>query len=98
MRARIAGAEFVTSAGAISLTVSIGAASGTGQTTVDALLAAADAALYQAKAAGRNRVVYAAADDGGGAKVRNSSARGDNDAPKSEKEIKTGKKGGPPVA
>jgi diguanylate cyclase (GGDEF)-like protein len=59
LRARIAGAEIATNAGAISLTVSIGAAPGTGQSAVDALLAAADAALYQAKAGGRNRVVYA---------------------------------------
>lgn len=59
LRARIAGAEITTNAGAISLTVSIGVAPGTGQSTVDALLAAADAALYQAKAEGRNRVAYA---------------------------------------
>jgi len=59
LRARIAEAEITTNAGSISLTVSIGVAPGTGQSTVDALLAAADAALYQAKAAGRNRVVYA---------------------------------------
>jgi len=59
LRARIAGAEIATNAGSISLTVSIGVAPGTGQSTVDALVAAADAALYQAKAGGRNRVVYA---------------------------------------
>jgi diguanylate cyclase (GGDEF)-like protein len=59
LRARIAGAEIATNAGSISLTVSIGVAPGTGQSSVDALLAAADAALYQAKAGGRNRVVYA---------------------------------------
>jgi two-component system cell cycle response regulator len=60
LRARIAGAGIVTNAGPISLTVSIGVAPGTGQSSVDVLLAAADAALYQAKAEGRNRVVYKA--------------------------------------
>ena len=59
LRARIAGAEIVTNEGSISLTVSIGAAPGTGQTCGDTLIAIADAALYQAKAAGRNCVVYA---------------------------------------
>jgi diguanylate cyclase (GGDEF)-like protein len=59
LRARIAGAAIATNAGSISLTVSIGVAPGKGQSNVDALLAAADAALYQAKAEGRNRVVYA---------------------------------------
>jgi diguanylate cyclase (GGDEF)-like protein len=59
LRARIAGAEIATNAGSISLTVSIGVAPGTGQSHVDVLLAAVDAALYQAKAGGRNRVVYA---------------------------------------
>jgi two-component system, cell cycle response regulator len=59
LRARIAGAEIATNAESIALTVSIGVAPGTGQSTVDALLAAADAALYRAKAGGRNRVAYA---------------------------------------
>ena len=59
LRAGVAEAEIPTKAGMVSLTVSIGVAAGTGQSTVDALLAAADAALYQAKADGRNRVVYA---------------------------------------
>ncbi len=60
LRARIADAVIATNAGSISLTVSIGVAPGTGQSTVDALVAAADAALYQAKAEGRNRVVFKA--------------------------------------
>jgi len=59
LRARIAEAEITTNAGKVFLTVSIGVTPGTGRSTVDALLAAADAALYQAKAGGRNRVVYA---------------------------------------
>ena len=59
LRAGVADAKITTKAGMASLTISIGVAPGTGQSTVDALLAAADAALYQAKADGRNRVVYA---------------------------------------
>ncbi|MCX6564128.1 MAG: diguanylate cyclase [Candidatus Aminicenantes bacterium] len=59
LRAGVAAAEITTKAGMVSLTISIGVAAGTGQSNVDALIAAADAALYQAKADGRNRVVYA---------------------------------------
>ena len=59
LRAGVADAEIPTNAGTLSLTVSIGVAPGTGLSTVDALLATADAALYQAKAEGRNRVAYA---------------------------------------
>jgi len=60
LRARITEAVITTNAGKMSLTVSIGVTPGTGHSTVDALLAAADTALYQAKAGGRNRVVYTA--------------------------------------
>ncbi|MGA2587783.1 MAG: diguanylate cyclase [Candidatus Aminicenantales bacterium] len=59
LRAGVADAEIKTNAGTLSLTVSIGVAPGKGLSTVDALLATADAALYQAKAEGRNRVAYA---------------------------------------
>ena len=43
------------------MTVSIGVAPGTGLSTVDSLIADADASLYRAKAEGRNRIAYAAA-------------------------------------
>lgn len=57
LREQVAAVEIKTIAGNVAVTVSIGTAAGTGQSTIDQLIAAADAALYQAKAAGRNRVV-----------------------------------------
>jgi two-component system cell cycle response regulator len=83
--ARISGAEFATNAGSVSLTVSIGVAPGTGRSTVDALLAAADSALYQAKAGGRNQVAYATPADEGGAEVRKMDEREDPDDQKRNK-------------
>jgi two-component system cell cycle response regulator len=58
-RALVAGSPFPTTAGNVSLTVSIGAAFWNGVGTVDELLAAADRALYQAKDQGRDRVCLA---------------------------------------
>jgi two-component system cell cycle response regulator len=57
--ARVAEIEVMTKSGPVTLTVSIGVARGTGQSTADSLLVASDEALYQAKAGGRNRVAYA---------------------------------------
>jgi two-component system, cell cycle response regulator len=56
--ARISGVALPTTRGAVSITVSIGVASADAGSTVDTLLAEADAALYRAKADGRNRVAY----------------------------------------
>ncbi len=91
LRARIAGAEIPTNAGSVTLTVSIGVASGTGRSTVDAIIAAADAALYRAKAGGRDRVAYAASEEGAGAPVRNLDVSEDDDVRSKEEENETRK-------
>ncbi len=61
LRARVADFRTTISLREVGITVSIGVAGMASGTTVDALLDAADAALYRAKAAGRNRVCYATA-------------------------------------
>ena len=60
LRARVAEQGIATRSGSVSVTVSIGVAGNRGTGSTDDLLAAADSALYRAKKAGRNRVVYAA--------------------------------------
>jgi two-component system, cell cycle response regulator len=55
---RISRVAMPTPGGAISVTVSIGVAVAGPSSTVDTLLAAADVALYRAKAGGRNQVAY----------------------------------------
>jgi two-component system, cell cycle response regulator len=61
LRYRAAHIRTATPSGAVGITVSIGVAGVIGKTTVDRLLADADAALYRAKDAGRNRIEYASA-------------------------------------
>ncbi len=56
---QVAAMEIAGESGPVSVTVSIGVAAVKKDSTVDSLLASADAALYRAKAGGRNRVVYA---------------------------------------
>ncbi|RJP93699.1 MAG: diguanylate cyclase [Desulfobacteraceae bacterium] len=52
---QVAESPITTRSGALSVTLSIGAAYATAESTVDELLEAADAALYRAKKEGRNR-------------------------------------------
>jgi two-component system cell cycle response regulator len=54
---KVAALEVATGSESVSLTASIGTAAAAAGATVDRLIAAADAALYRAKEAGRNRVV-----------------------------------------
>lgn len=60
LRSVVADANFPTHAGDISVTISLGVARFTEERSIDELIAAADEALYRAKAEGRNRVVHAA--------------------------------------
>jgi diguanylate cyclase (GGDEF)-like protein len=57
---RVAESSIKTRSGLLSVTISIGVACAKVGRTEDEILAAADAALYRAKAQGRNRVVYEA--------------------------------------
>lgn len=66
LRGEVASRKIPTKMGDIPITVSIGVAAGDNGHTADSLLAAADAALYRAKAEGRNRVVYAGVRGEGG--------------------------------
>ncbi len=56
--AEVAARPIPTQAGDIAVTVSIGVATCSTGSSLDAIIAQADAALYQAKANGRNQVVY----------------------------------------
>jgi diguanylate cyclase (GGDEF)-like protein len=55
---RVAGTPMATRSGPLSVTVSVGVACSTLDTTPDQLLEAADAAMYRAKGAGRNRAAW----------------------------------------
>ena len=59
LREVVADTEIQTCGGGVSITISIGVARGKGDEKVDALLALADAALYESKRNGRNMVSYA---------------------------------------
>jgi diguanylate cyclase (GGDEF)-like protein len=58
LRQRIAEVPFITSAGALQLTIRVGVAEASGATyELSALLDQADRALYRAKQAGRNYIM-----------------------------------------
>ena len=59
LRSKIEGLRIATKSSEVGVTVSIGVARANGDSSVDSLLAAADTALYRAKAEGRNRIFYA---------------------------------------
>ena len=59
IRASVAETEISTTDGDISITASVGVACSDGRANTNDLIRAADAALYRAKASGRNRVEYA---------------------------------------
>ncbi len=59
LRAQVADMQTSSHLGVVRITVSVGVAESDSNAKEDALLGAADAALYRAKDAGRNRVVYA---------------------------------------
>ena len=56
LRAKVAESKVPTRSGPLSITVSIGVACATGESSVDRMLELADKSLYQAKNEGRNRV------------------------------------------
>jgi diguanylate cyclase (GGDEF)-like protein len=64
VRAAVAAVPIAVANRSLAVTVSVGVAASHGSITSDALIAQADAALYQAKAEGRNRVAVAPARDG----------------------------------
>ncbi len=59
LRKAVAQTQIAVGEDGLRVAVSVGVAGGTGGTSPDQLLAEADSALYRAKNAGRNRVVYA---------------------------------------
>jgi len=66
LRLAVAGLSVETTAGALPITVSIGVSTAAGaRGNVEEIMAEADAALYQAKENGRNRVVHFSGSDMG---------------------------------